>query len=124
MSQLPALRPLEGSDDVIRNDPTDQSILLVVQGVLDYASAPDLRAAISAAVANQPTPLQLMVDLRRVKRIDETGIGTLVVSTRICRQLGIDFTVRRSRRVFSPAWPAAIAALGSDLAPSQSMSDR
>jgi anti-sigma B factor antagonist len=72
--------------------PTNQSIVLVLAGVLDYAGAVELRAAISAAATRQPRAI--VVDLTGVERIDEAGVGTLVVADRICQQLGIDLAVR------------------------------
>jgi anti-sigma B factor antagonist len=97
---------------ITRGDPTNQSVLLVLRGALDYASAPELRATISALAARKPAPQQIVVDLRNVEHIDDTGIGTLVVSTRICRQLGIDVVVRLPapliRRLFRGDVPGEI----------------
>jgi anti-anti-sigma factor len=78
-----------------RIDLPNQSILLVLRGVLDYASAPELRAAISAAAARQPTPRSIVVDLNGVELIDHIGVGTLVVGNRICSQVGIELEVRK-----------------------------
>ena len=73
--------------------PTNQSIVLVLAGVLDYSGAVDLRTAISAAATRQPRAI--VVDLTAVERIDEAGVGTLVVADRICRQIGINLAVRQ-----------------------------
>jgi anti-anti-sigma factor len=72
--------------------PTNKSIVLLLSGTLDHVGAVELRAAISAAVTRQPRAI--VVDLAGVKRIDEAGVGTLVVADRICRQIGIDLAVR------------------------------
>jgi anti-sigma B factor antagonist len=72
--------------------PTNRSIVLALTGALDHAGAVELRAAISAAVTRQPRAI--VVDLAGVERIDEAGVGTLVVADRICRQIGIDLAVR------------------------------
>ena len=74
--------------------PTTQSIVLLLRGVLDYASAAELRAAISAVAGRQPAPRLIVVDLSAVEFIDDTGVGTLVVGNRICHQIGIDLAVR------------------------------
>lgn len=73
--------------------PTGGSVVLVLRGGLDWASAADLRAAISAAVARHPRPSTIVLDLSGVEFIDEIGVGTLVVGSRICRQIGIDLAV-------------------------------
>jgi hypothetical protein len=39
------------------------------------ASAPKLRAAISAAAARRPAPQLIVVDLRSVDDIDDTGVA-------------------------------------------------
>ncbi len=70
----------------------DSEVLVAVAGEIDYATAPDLCAAISAAI-DQFGPRHIRVDLARVTLLDSTGIGILVVAYRISRQLGIEFTV-------------------------------
>jgi len=74
--------------------PSDQATVLILRGVIDYASAAQLRAAISAAAARQPQPPTIVVDLSGVEFIDDTGVGILVVGNRICRRIGIDLAVR------------------------------
>ncbi|WP_412542109.1 STAS domain-containing protein [Longispora sp. K20-0274] len=69
-----------------------RQILVTVSGEIDYATAPDLRAAISEAI-DQLSPTRIRVDLARVTLLDSTGIGILVVAYRISRQMGIDFSV-------------------------------
>ncbi|MEJ3746990.1 STAS domain-containing protein [Actinomycetes bacterium KLBMP 9797] len=71
----------------------DRSVILALRGEVDYASAPDLRAAISTAAARHPRPPRIVLDLGGVTSIDHVGVGTLVVGTRICRQIGIDLAV-------------------------------
>lgn len=73
---------------------TNRSTVLVLDGVLDCVTAADLRAAISAAVAQQPSPLQIIIDLQGVGHIDDSGVGTLIVAGRICRDIAIDLVVR------------------------------
>jgi anti-anti-sigma factor len=73
---------------------TSRSTVLVLDGALDCLTAADLRAAISAAVARQPSPLRIFIDLHAVTDIDDTGVGTLIVAGRICRDIGIDLALR------------------------------
>lgn len=73
---------------------TDRSTVLVLDGVLDCVSSVDLRAAISAAVARQPSPGKIVIDLAAVDHLDDTGVGTLIVAGRICRDIGIELAVR------------------------------
>jgi anti-anti-sigma factor len=75
--------------------PTSRATVLVLQGVIDYRSAADLRAAISAAVARQPAPRVVVVDLGAVSYVDDIGVGTLVVAGRICRDVGVNLVARR-----------------------------
>jgi anti-sigma B factor antagonist len=72
---------------------SDRSVILALRGEVDYASAPDLRAAISTAAARDPRPPRIVLDLGGVTSIDHVGVGTLVVGARICRQIGIDLAV-------------------------------
>jgi anti-sigma B factor antagonist len=72
--------------------PTNQTIVLTLHGDIDYATAAELRAAISAAATRQPPTI--VIDLSDVELIDDTAVGTLIVGNRICRQLGIDLAVR------------------------------
>jgi anti-sigma B factor antagonist len=73
--------------------PTDLSVVLVLRGGLDWAGSADLRMAISVAADRHPRPSAIVVDLSGVEFIDEIGVGTLVVASRICRQIGIDLAV-------------------------------
>ena len=74
--------------------PADRCTVLVLRGVLDSMSAVDLRAAVSAAAARQPRPGQIAVDLQAVESVDDLGAGTLIVGSRICRDIGIDLLIR------------------------------
>jgi anti-anti-sigma factor len=73
---------------------TDRSTVLLLHGVLDCHTAVELRAAISAAVARPPAPRRIVIDLQNIRSVDDSGVGTLVVAGRICRDLGIDLAVR------------------------------
>ena len=80
---------------ITRIDPREKLVLLALRGVLDYASAPEVRAAISVAAARRPAPERIVVDLSGVDDVDDTGVATLVIGNRLCRQIGIDFAVGR-----------------------------
>jgi anti-sigma B factor antagonist len=71
----------------------DRSVVLALRGQLDYASAPELRAVISAAAIRDPRPPRIVLDLSGVTSIDRVGVGTLVVGNRICAQVGIELAV-------------------------------
>lgn len=71
----------------------DRSVVLALRGQLDYASAPDLRAVISAVAVRDPRPPKIVLDLSGVTFIDHTGMGTLVVGNRICAQVGVELAV-------------------------------
>lgn len=73
---------------------TNRSTVLLLGGVLDCHTAVELRAAISAAVARQPSPGRIVIDLQNVRSMDDSGVATLVVAGRICRDIGIDLAVR------------------------------
>jgi anti-anti-sigma factor len=66
----------------------DRSVALTLRCKVDYASAPELHAAISPAAGRDPRPPRIVLDLSGVTSIDHVGVGTLVVGTWICRQIG------------------------------------
>lgn len=67
---------------------------LALSGEIDYASALDLRAAITAAFDSEIEVLA--VNLAGVTFIDSTGVGTLVVARRICDDLGVKLQIREA----------------------------
>lgn len=74
-------------------EPSRRIALITVAGEIDYATAADVRQAVSEAI-NTIQPTRILVDIAGVHLIDSTGVGILVVAYRICRQLGIEFSVR------------------------------
>jgi len=72
-----------------------RGLLIALQGDLDYESALELRAAISR-VLEQDGVRELVVSLAGVAFIDSTGIGTLVVAHRICKEVGVTLKVREA----------------------------
>jgi len=71
----------------------DRAIVIVLRGEVDYATAQDLRASISAILV-KGTIDAIIVDLAGVTLLDSTGIGTLVVAYRICGDCRVRFRVR------------------------------
>jgi anti-sigma B factor antagonist len=66
--------------------------VIVLHGEVDYATALDLRAAISATISAGDVDM-ITLDLAGVTLLDSTGVGTLVVARRICDDLQIGFRV-------------------------------
>ena len=70
-----------------------RTLLVVLHGEVDYATAQDVRAAISTALTAGGVDA-IVVDLAGVTFLDSTGVGTLVVARRICDDVGVRFRVR------------------------------
>jgi anti-sigma B factor antagonist len=66
--------------------------VITLHGEVDYATALDLRAAISATLSTGDVD-RIIVDLAGVTFLDSTGVGTLVVAARICDDLMVEFRV-------------------------------
>jgi anti-anti-sigma factor len=66
--------------------------VIALHGEVDYATALDLRAAISATLTAGDVD-KIIVDLAGVTFLDSTGVGTLVVAASICDDLTVDFRV-------------------------------
>jgi anti-anti-sigma factor len=64
--------------------------VIELHGEVDYATALDLREAISATISAGEVDT-IVVNLAGVTFLDSTGVGTLVVARRICGDLGIGF---------------------------------
>lgn len=70
-----------------------RELLVTLTGEVDYATAQDVRQAISAAL--DPHRVQtIVVDVSGVTFLDSIGVGTLVVASRICDEVGVRLTVR------------------------------
>ena len=67
--------------------PSQQETLLSLTGEIDYASSQQLRAAVTAVLRTNVETLT--ISLAGVTFIDSTGIGTLVVARRICKDMRI-----------------------------------
>jgi anti-anti-sigma factor len=70
----------------------ERETVIALYGEVDYATALDLRAAISATLSAGDVDT-IVVDLAGVTFLDSTGVGTLVVATRICNDLRVEFRV-------------------------------
>ncbi len=70
---------------------SQREILLTLTGELDYASAQQLRAAVTAALDGETDTI--VISLVGVTFIDSTGIGTLVVARRICNDMRVTLRV-------------------------------
>jgi anti-sigma B factor antagonist len=66
--------------------------VIALYGEVDYATALELRAAMSATLSTG-TVDTIIVDLSGVTFLDSTGVGTLVVSARICAEVKVAFRV-------------------------------
>ena len=66
--------------------------VVVVRGELDWASSAQLRAAITALL-NRGGVCVIGLDLSGVDLLDSVGVGTIVVASRICRQVGVQMRV-------------------------------
>ena len=66
--------------------------VIALHGEVDYATALELRAAISATLSSG-TVDTIIVDLAGVTFLDSTGVGTMVVAARICAELSVEFRV-------------------------------
>ncbi|NJC73139.1 STAS domain-containing protein [Planosporangium thailandense] len=63
-------------------------VTVSVRGELDCATNGQLRAALTELL-NRGGLTAIGLDLRGLEFIDSTGIGTLVVAQRICREMGV-----------------------------------
>jgi anti-sigma B factor antagonist len=72
--------------------PGGRETRITLRGEVDYETAQDLRAAISGVLGRHGLRT-IVVSLIGVTLLDSTGIGTLVVAQRICRDLGVALQV-------------------------------
>lgn len=66
--------------------------VIALHGEVDYATALELRAAITSALRSGIAET-IVVDLAGVTFLDSTGVGTLVVAARICAEVNVQFQV-------------------------------
>ena len=65
------------------------NVVIVVYGEVDHATAAHMRWAIAAAVAGDPVPRAIVLDLTRVSVLTPIGVSTLVVGQLICSRVGV-----------------------------------
>jgi anti-anti-sigma factor len=88
------IRPGRGALRIERGRVAQNGYVVTLLGELDIQTAAELRADLSAILAEHPLPHHVIVDLRGVTFMDSLGLGTLVVGHRICGDIGVRFTVR------------------------------
>jgi anti-sigma B factor antagonist len=86
----------------VRLERDGDSALVAVEGEVDIATAPTLRASILEALDGAG---QLILDLGRVTFLDSTGLTVLMGAFKRCRNDGIRFSIARPqarvRQVFA-----------------------
>jgi anti-sigma B factor antagonist len=71
----------------------DRTFVIALRGEVDYTSAQQFREEVSALLAGGALRI-LVVDLKEVSFLDSTGVGTLVVASRICADFGVTMLLR------------------------------
>lgn len=71
----------------------ERTFVIALRGEVDYATAQQFREEVSALLAGGAVKI-LVVDLAEVSFLDSTGVGTLVVASRICTDLGVRMLLR------------------------------
>ena len=71
----------------------DRTFVIALRGEVDYTSAQQFREEVSALLAGGALRV-LVVDLNEVSFLDSTGVGTLVVASRICADFGVTMLLR------------------------------
>ncbi len=71
----------------------DRTFVIALRGEVDYTTAQQFRQEVSALLAAGAIRV-LVVDLKEVSFLDSTGVGTLVVASRICHDFGVRMLVR------------------------------
>jgi anti-anti-sigma factor len=71
----------------------DRTFVIALRGEVDYTSASQFREEVSALLAGGALRV-LVVDLKEVSFLDSTGVGTLVVASRICADFGVTMLLR------------------------------
>jgi anti-sigma B factor antagonist len=78
----------------IETRPADaRTMLVILKGEVDYATAQDVRMTISAALGGGGVE-RIVADVAGVTFLDSTGVGTLVVARRICADCRVAFSIR------------------------------
>ena len=82
---------VHASDDLtVDVAPRDDGVLVTLDGIVDLATAPELRATLLPLVAPEHA---LVLDLERVTFVDSTGLGVLVAAHRRAKATGGRFVL-------------------------------
>lgn len=73
--------------------------VMLVDGEVDLATAPQLRQAILDLLDADPPPQSIRLDLSNVPLVDSSGIEVLVRGHKRATQLGVSFAVRRPQQM-------------------------
>jgi len=63
-----------------------EKTVLVIEGVLDALTAPEIRPTVDALVEERPTLIE--VDLSSLRVIDSSGVGVVVSLYKRCKEFG------------------------------------
>ncbi|MGH3980496.1 MAG: STAS domain-containing protein [Pseudonocardiaceae bacterium] len=80
-------------------EPGSEPAVLLVDGEVDLATAPQLVQAILDLLAADPPPHSVRVDLSNVPLVDSSGVEALVRGHKRATQLGVSFAVRRPQQI-------------------------
>lgn len=93
-------------------DSVDGALRLMPRGVLFYASAPPLYEALVDQLAANPEADRLVIDLRKLGRIDYTGALAIKQVVEEARRAGLDVEVvgvpAQTRETLPPIWEEAL----------------
>lgn len=64
-------------------------VVIAVFGEIDRATAAHMRWAITGALAGEPVPRAIVLDLTGVTSLDPIGVHTLVVGYLACARVGV-----------------------------------
>ena len=71
----------------------DRTFVIALRGEVDYTTAQQFREEVSTLLAGGELKV-LVIDLKEVSFLDSTGVGTLVVASRICVDCGVRMLLR------------------------------
>lgn len=83
------------TDVSIAEDP--RGIVIAVSGEVDIATAPEMHAAVAAAIARCPEGGAVAADLTAVTFMDSSGLRALLAGHRLAGEAGVRFVVVADR---------------------------
>jgi len=75
----------------VSSERSDDTAQITVEGDLDMASAPDLSAAVDAAL--HAMPRRLAIDLSELQFVDSSGLRLLIAIARRAAELGVELSL-------------------------------